>query len=372
MTVRDATQRESPDGNVLYIEEVRRHLGVQTDPGEGSSPNDATKAHPEVLLIGHDMHDDFQKMDKDGIDLQRFFHYLGCVDTQVVIEDTGARMGKSLSASMSYYGLANLELKEPQCPKIPPKLAFIGAHCAGNDAVATLEVCIAQALDLSLKTRYEDLVYERNLPEDWFDNPLQGMNKNMILLAYDTEGVETPNYESRVLNRTSEHGFAWVRVADIAHIPPGEHGKNWRPYFKARHWINQDFRNFRTDDGWISARTELIQSSLIKRDIKTKHLSLHRLVQEVAQDDMSTNQIREYFVLAVELLSRAWPAQYDATSLDNEAWEASNEVVTHIVALQHVYKRHEQWEIELSEIRHFVEVLKSAAWQVFPLQSKPR
>ena len=183
-------------------------------------------------------------MDKDGIDLKRYFHYLGCVDTQVIIEDTGAGMGKSLSASMYHYDLADLELKKPQCPKIPPKLAYIGAHCAGNDAVATLAISIAQALDLSLKTSHEDLVYGGSLPEDWSDYPLQGMNKNLILMAYDTEGVETPNYKPKVLNRTSEYGFAWVRVADIAHIPPGEHGRNWRPYYKARHWINRDFHNF--------------------------------------------------------------------------------------------------------------------------------
>ncbi len=70
------------------------------------------------------------------------------------------------------------------------------------------------------------------------------MNPNMILLAYDTEGVETPNYKPKIRNRTSEHGFAWVHLADIASIPPGEGGRNWRPSVQARHWINQDFRNF--------------------------------------------------------------------------------------------------------------------------------
>ena len=70
------------------------------------------------------------------------------------------------------------------------------------------------------------------------------MNTNLILLAYDTEGVETPDYKPSVRNRTSEHGFAWLRVADIAHIPPGRHGVNWRPFVHAKHWINHDFRSF--------------------------------------------------------------------------------------------------------------------------------
>lgn len=246
MTVRDATRRESPDGLVLYIEDLRTHLGVRTNASESSSSTDTTEARPEVILIGHDMQDDFQKLEKDGIDIPKYLHYSGCVDTHAIIDDTGARIGKSLSDLVSHYGLAKLELKKPGCPKIPPKWCFVGSHCAGNDAVATLGSSIALALDLTLKTSgHEDSPGEKILPDDWLEKPLQGMNTNMILLAYDTEGVETPKYKPNVLNRTSEHGFAWMRIADVAHIPPGEHGKNWRPFFHARHWINQDFRNFK-------------------------------------------------------------------------------------------------------------------------------
>ena len=245
MTVRDSTRRESPDGHVLYIEELRRHLGVRTDASDTSPSPATTEARPEVLLIGHDMHGDFQKMGKDRMDLQKYFLYSGCVDTQVIIEDTGSRMGKSLSDPMSHYGLYELELKAPMCSQKSAKFVYLGAHCAGNDAVATLKGLICQTFDLTLNTPgRKNSVSEEDLPSHWFDKPLQGMNGNMILLAYDTEGVETANYKPKVLNRTSEHGFAWLRVADIAHIPPGERGENWFPFIRARHWINQDFRNF--------------------------------------------------------------------------------------------------------------------------------
>lgn len=246
MTVRDATRRESPDGNVLYIEELRGHLGVRTDASEGFSPSNATKTRPEVLLIGHDMNGDFRKMAQDGIDVQKYFDYLGCVDTHVIIEDTGSTMGKSLGALVYHYDLAKPEYKSPMCPSIPRKLSFAGSHCAGNDAIVTAIGALSLALDLSLKTsgRHENTVNEGELPEDWLQKPLQGMNKNLILLAYDTEGVETPRYKPDVRNRTSEHGFAWLRIAEIAHIPPGRHGENWRPYVRAEHWINHDFRSF--------------------------------------------------------------------------------------------------------------------------------
>ena len=61
MTVKDATQRESPDGHVLYIEELRKYLGVslvKTDVGESFPSTEATEALPEVVLTGQDMHDD--------------------------------------------------------------------------------------------------------------------------------------------------------------------------------------------------------------------------------------------------------------------------------------------------------------------------
>lgn len=245
MTVRDATRRESPDGHVLYIEELRRHLGVGTDAGEGSSPPDAPKARLEVLLIGHDMHDDLKKMAKDGIDLQKFFEYSGCVDTQVLIEDSGSGMGKSLGCLTSRYDLAEPEFKGPLCPHIPAKLSFVGSHCAGNDGVVTLGSAVGQAFDPSLRiSARADSADEKDRSGDWLEKPLRGINTNLILLAYDTESVENPRYKPFILNRTSEHGFAWLRLAEVALVPPGEHGKNWRPFIRARHWINHDFRQF--------------------------------------------------------------------------------------------------------------------------------
>ena len=243
MTVRDATRRESPDGQVLYIEDLRRHLGIRTGAGASSSSSAETpKIRPEVILIGHDMHGDFQNMERDGMDLGTTFDYSGCLDTAAIIEDTATYMGKSLSSLVSYYDLAGLEWKKPGCNKVPGKYVFIGSHCAGNDAVKTLEGSLAQALDQRVQTPGHKSVEE---PNDWLDKPLQAMNTNMILLAYDTETVETPRYKPKVMNRTSEHGFAWLRVSDIAHVAPGNNACNWRPFIRARHWINQDFRNFK-------------------------------------------------------------------------------------------------------------------------------
>ena len=244
MTVRDATRRESPDAQVLYIEDLRRHLGIGLGAGASSSSTEIPNTRPEVILIGHDMHSDFKNMERDGIDLGRVFDYSGCLDTAVIIEDTATYIGKSLSSLVSYYDLAELEWKKPVCNKVPGKYSFVGSHCAGNDAIKNLEASLAQALDLRVKTpgHSSDDV---SMPNDWLEKPLENLYTNTILLAYDTETGETPRYKPNVINRTSEHGFAWLRIADIARVAPGTNACNWRPFIRARHWINQDFRNFR-------------------------------------------------------------------------------------------------------------------------------
>lgn len=71
------------------------------------------------------------------------------------------------------------------------------------------------------------------------------MNKNLLLLAYDTENTDTTHYKPNTENRTTEHGFAWWCAADcVDNVPPGPNGVNWHPYIQARHWINKDFLRF--------------------------------------------------------------------------------------------------------------------------------
>ena len=247
MTIRDATQRESPDDNVLYIEELREHLGLKATTDTPSSPMRETKSRPEVLLLGHDMHGDFKSLDNEGIDLETHLHNSGCVDTHVIVEDADAPMGKSLSKLMYHYGLAKLEYLEPRCSSKPGKWHFIGAHNAGNDAIATLKVILAQSLDRRLSSSsYESTLTadEQKIYKSLLDEPPREINTNMILLSCASQSVETPHYKPSIHNRTSEHGFAYLPLKDVASIPPGKNGVNWHPFIRARHFINNAFRHF--------------------------------------------------------------------------------------------------------------------------------
>lgn len=153
-------------------------------------------------------------------------------------------MPKGLSDLMGRYKFAELEWSKPACKA--GKWVFVGAHNAGNDAVATIKVAIAQALDLTLRSQNREASEGvENLPEDWYNKPLQGMYKNILLLAYDSENTDTTRYKPNTENRTTEHGFAWWHAADcMLDVPPGLNEVNWHAFIQARHWINKDFLHF--------------------------------------------------------------------------------------------------------------------------------
>jgi len=193
-----------------------------------------------VLLIGHNLQSEFKSINNDGIKFSKDLYYSGCVDTYVIVEDTEVPLPGSVTGLMQRYDFAECKWSTPTSNDA--KWVFIGAHNAGNDAVASLKVAIAVALDMTINTNGAET--EGKLAEDWADQVLQGIETNIVLMAYDTEVVEIPGYKPKVENRTSEHGFAWLRTSAIKSIPPGPNGINWHPYIQATHWINRDFQNF--------------------------------------------------------------------------------------------------------------------------------
>lgn len=91
MTVRDKTAAASPDPehHVLFIEELREYLGISADALSTIDPPAQVdySQPPKVFLVGHDMHDDFDNMKKQGIELKGYLSYSGCIDTHAMVED---------------------------------------------------------------------------------------------------------------------------------------------------------------------------------------------------------------------------------------------------------------------------------------------
>ena len=241
MTIRDKVEEESPNGHVLTLKDLRKCLGIDTSDydtsisDEPSASVDPTKPFVETILIGHDLRGDFPKMHAEGIKFDPHLHYFGCIDTYVVVEDTQrGHFGRSLSHLMQYYGLASGKMVKPRAlPASKAKFVIYGGHNAGNDAIASLKVAIAQAFDSDVKTLSYGESHEDGLTDDLLSKPLPRMRRDMILLAYDAEGVESNRYDrngSPIGPATTEHGFAWLKLADVADIAPGRNGINVRHF----------------------------------------------------------------------------------------------------------------------------------------------
>lgn len=242
MAIREKVEEESPDGRVLFLEDLRKCLGIGTSDRDVPAAEEAsnsvypTNTLPSVLLVGHDLRGDFPKMRAEGISFDPYLTYYGCIDTYVVIKDTGnEQFGESLGRLMAHYGLASGSIVRPKnLPASKAKFVFFGGHNAGNDAIATLKVAIAQALDPEIRSRFLGTSgSEDDLTDEFLSKPLRAMEKNMILLSYDSEGVEPNRYDRKrrpIGPATTEHGFAWLNLSAVADIPPGPNGVNWHPY----------------------------------------------------------------------------------------------------------------------------------------------
>ena len=249
MSARDIITAESPGGNVLGIARLRQYLGLRVPENDASASKNPPDGQPEVLLIGHDMQGDLENLKKTEIDIGNFFHCLGCVDTHVIAKDMTDGMPKSLSALVEQYALAPCHWSKPKRKK--KKRVFDGAHNAGNDAIATLKVAIAQALDKSIMGHGDKFSDDET---DWCAKIPEGIRSGMILLAYDSENATNPNYKPSATYRVTEHGFAWLRLSDIANIAPGPNGVHWHPHIRAAHWINWDFRTYENSDYLVGNR----------------------------------------------------------------------------------------------------------------------
>lgn len=230
------TKAKYPGTSVLSLNEFRVCLGIGSpQPTEQETTPDTDNKSLKMLLLGHNIVDDFNRLHAEGVHLDHVMTYTGIVDTEVYAEN--ANIPKSLSSLMSRYDFAELVPSESKCKGT--KMVFDGAHNAGNDAVATLKVALAQALDSELGGYgyYED---DGETEENgWEVGPLENIDPTMVLLANDCEHVESDNYIPNIENRTTEIGFASLSLRDVIGIPPGINGENWHPMIKAKHFVNK-------------------------------------------------------------------------------------------------------------------------------------
>ena len=122
------------------------------------------------------------------------------------------------------------------------------------------------------------------------------------------------------------------------------------------------------------ARTELLQSSLVKRNAQSKELSMHRLVQDAVRAKLDQGHVQAYFRFAVHLLWTAWPSAMPKPSrqLFSMQQKASNErlLVSRwplcATLYPHVLRLKQLWESindSSTDTRlQFASLLNDAAW----------
>ncbi|KAG5772055.1 hypothetical protein H9Q72_001668 [Fusarium xylarioides] len=71
---------------------------------------------------------------------------------------------------------------------------------------------------------------------------------------------------------------------------------------------------------YFKARTELIHASLIKRNMATNELQIHRLVQQVVRQRMDQKHLHDVYSAIAVLLSEVWPFVSGTDPTRNQAW----------------------------------------------------
>ena len=195
-----------------------------------------------LILVGHNIINDMKVLDRPGINLHDHFDLIGIADTQVLVQDSSAEcLPEGLSDLVLQYQLyASVYYSRRKRSGKGGKI-FLGAHNAGNDAVADLKLLICFIFDSLLDDDDDDdwdedaymadvfeSVKAQDRIDEWIKRAMHDMNPNLITTCFDYEGVG---------DDTSEFGFAWYRTADLIAIDPDEKGNNWWPFLKAKHFL---------------------------------------------------------------------------------------------------------------------------------------
>lgn len=137
-------------------------------------------------------------------------------------------------------------------------------------------------------------------------------------------------------------------VSEAILTPPGHSGR----------MLMADFPR---SDSYGDARTQLITSSLIRRNRQEKTIAVHRVVQDVARSKMDSCRLDQVFSLAVQLIGAAWCEDREwAFSFRVTEWELADSIVPHIFALKSVYE-HRRPMLDTKVLREYVYLIRRAS-----------
>ena len=114
---------------------------------------------------------------------------------------------------------------------------------------------------------------------------------------------------------------------------------------------------------FTNARAELIRSSLIKRNVSLKEISVHRIIQDTARLRMNAQTVREILSDVVQLIYHSWP--FSEFDFSTERWQKCEPIMPHVNNLCHVYRTTAELENELECRPDFARLTMDVGWTYF-------
>ncbi|KAI1775407.1 P-loop containing nucleoside triphosphate hydrolase protein [Hypoxylon cercidicola] len=111
---------------------------------------------------------------------------------------------------------------------------------------------------------------------------------------------------------------------------------------------------------YVNARTELSRSSLLRRNIQLKELSLHRLIQDAARARMNDDRKAQVFKSSISLLYSAWP--FGTFDHSNARHPLCEQICPHIRPLQIQYQSSTTLQRYVKSNTQFARLLMDAGW----------
>lgn len=113
-----------------------------------------------------------------------------------------------------------------------------------------------------------------------------------------------------------------------------------------------------------NARTELLKSSLVRRDKTEMALSIHRIIQDSARARMQEDCAKACLEMILELLAAAWPSEIITFGHEIALWKASFKVLPHIERLMIMSSKLPFFQDSPGKRAKFGRLLVKAGWSV--------
>ena len=120
----------------------------------------------------------------------------------------------------------------------------------------------------------------------------------------------------------------------------------------------------KTSISFVNARSELTRSSLVRRNVNSRELTLHRIVQDAALSSMDSTTLLASFETAIYLINESWFFLSDngGHDYDPERWKQCEPLLPHILHMSTRYHMSQTIQ-DVSDYNYaFGRLISDAGW----------